>query len=147
MDQSISRDQKQKRYPDPDHARTQTDNKRLGIKYLWNITFRSSDCAQYPDFFLSLKNTDIGDHTDHDRWYDKGNRYKRNEHITDNVYDLCHRRHQRADHIRICDNLFFFSLFFHFSVIIIKNSDDFFFAFKIFRIDRNRSRNSEINIT
>lgn len=34
MDQSISRDQKQKRYPDPDHARTQTDNKRLGIKYL-----------------------------------------------------------------------------------------------------------------
>lgn len=87
LNDHIDRNVKQYRDDDADHSGTESDDQGLGIEYTRNVAFRCADTAQDADLFCPFEYRDIGDDTDHNRGYDKGDADKRNQDIGDRIDD------------------------------------------------------------
>src|SRR5699024_1455635 len=137
VDQGVAGDQDQKGCPDADQSGAQADDEGLRVEHLGDVLLGGSNGPQDADLFLAFQNADVGDDADHDGGYDQGNGHKGDQHIADDVDDVCDRGHHGAHQIGIGDHLLVFSFFFHPAVIVIQDGYHLFLALEIQRIDVN----------
>ena len=100
-----------------------------------------------PISFFRSRYADVSDHPDHDGRYNQGDGHKRDQHVTDDIDDICDGGHQSTHHVRIRDHLIVHSFRLHAAVVCVQDLGYMFFAVKVDRVDADFTRIIKIHIS